>query len=75
MKIFAERLKRELTQRKLSQRKLAALIEVDPKMISWYIRDVKDPSLETFRRICEVLNVDSNFLLGLSISTGGGSNL
>lgn len=75
MKIFGTRLKEELTQRKLSQRKFAAAIEVDPGMIGHYIKGSKDPSLETFRKICEVLNVSSDFLLGLSITTGGGSDI
>lgn len=72
MDFFHQRLKETLQEKKVSQRKLAKMIGVAPQSV-WEWLNESYPSLERFRQICEILNVDANFLLGLSINTGGGS--
>lgn len=71
MEIFHQRLKETMREKKVSQTKLAKIIGVSQQSV-WEWLNESYPSLERFRQICEVLNVDANFLLGLNINTGGG---
>lgn len=66
MQILSEILK----SKKLSQRRFAKMIGVDPAMITLYVKGTCEPSLSTFRKICEVLEVSADYLLGLNL--GGG---
>lgn len=49
----------------IKQKDLAMQIGVKETMISEYIHTKKMPSLETFAKICSVLDIDANFLLGI----------
>lgn len=62
MKFFQENLKETLKQKKVSQRKLAEKMGVS-QMTVWEWLHRGAPSLERFCQICEVLDVEPNFLL------------
>lgn len=70
-KIFHERLKEKLKQKKVSQRELARRIGVAPQSV-WEWMNEGYPSVERLIQICEILEVSADFLLGLNINTGGG---
>ena len=74
MKIFHERLKETLKQKKVSQNELAKRIGVRQNAV-WEWCNVGTPSVERLKQICEILNVSADFLLGLSINTGGGADI
>ncbi len=52
-----------LKQRTMTQEKLAKEIGVDQSMISHYINGRYMPALDTFSRICSVLDLDANEIL------------
>lgn len=64
MSFNRERLKEILTQKKVSQRQLALRIGVAPQSV-WEWLHEGEPSLEKFCKICEILDVEPNFLLGV----------
>ena len=49
----------------LSQRDMANLIPMNQSNYSKIERDVREPSLEQLRRICQILNLDPRYLLNL----------
>ena len=49
----------------LSQRDMANLIPMNQSNYSKIERDVQEPSMAQFRRICQILNLDPRFLLNL----------
>lgn len=49
----------------LSQRDMANLIPMNQSNYSKIERDVQEPNLEQLRRICQILNIDPRYLLGL----------
>ena len=64
MKIFHERLKETMKEKKVSQHKLAELLGVSQQSV-WEWVNESWPSMERFLQICETLNVRPNFLLGI----------
>lgn len=62
MKFNKERLKEILTQKKVSQRELARRMNIKQASV-WEWLHEGEPSLERFCQICEVLDVEPNFLL------------
>ncbi len=63
---FKTRLKEELENSKLTVKQLAEKIGVSPEMVTQYYTTKKLPKLDTFAKICKVLNVSADYLLGLS---------
>lgn len=49
----------------LSQREMANLIPMNQSNYSKIERDLQEPNLEQLRRICQILNLDSRYLLNL----------
>ena len=49
----------------LLQSDMAKLIPMNQSNYSKIERDIQEPSLEQLRRICEILNLDPRYLLGL----------
>lgn len=49
----------------LSQRDMATLIPMNQSNYSKIERDIQEPNLEQLRRICQILNLDSRYLLNL----------
>ena len=52
-----------LKQRTITQEELARKIGVNQSMISHYITGRSMPALDTFSRICSVLDLDANEIL------------
>lgn len=59
------RLIQEIKLSNIKQCDLATAIGVNESMISEYLHTKKMPSLETFARICQVLELDANYILGI----------
>jgi transcriptional regulator with XRE-family HTH domain len=64
MKTFAQRLKeaRETAGYESAQR-FAGVLGMEPHAYRMYERAQREPTLETLVRICELLDVDANYLL------------
>lgn len=63
---FADRLKSARELRRLTQEALAAKAELPPSQISHYESGARKPSYDNLRTFCQVLRVNSDYLLGLS---------
>ena len=63
--IFKQRFYEELQQSKLSNKEFAEKIGISPEMVTQYYTTKKLPKLDTFTKICQVLNVSADYLLGL----------
>ena len=65
-RVFAKRLRELRQEKKLSQVDLGALLGYGYTAISNYENGRNEPSLSDFIRICEVLEVSADYILGLS---------
>lgn len=65
MEIFRERLRAEIKASGLTVKEFAAKVGVSPEMVTQYYTTKKLPRLDTFSRICAVLDVSADYLLGL----------
>lgn len=63
--IFKIRLAEEIRLRQLTTVEFAKQIGVSPEMVTQYITTKKLPKLDTFKRICQALDVSADYLLGL----------
>ncbi|GAB3629738.1 hypothetical protein PTE30175_04389 [Pandoraea terrae] len=66
MSVFSERLRLLRTARQITQVRLAALIEVDPRVYNRWERGVAMPQFETVIRIADILQVSLDELAGRS---------
>ena len=64
--IIKKRLGEELKNSGLSTVEIAKLIGVSPEMITQYKTTKKMPKLDTFARPCKELDLDANYILGLT---------
>ena len=65
MSIIKERLIEEIKSCGLTTLQIAKLVGVSPEMITQYCTTDKLPKLDTFARLCQVLDLDANYILGL----------
>jgi transcriptional regulator with XRE-family HTH domain len=65
LEVIQKRLREEIKNSGISQKELAERIGVNPSTISKYMRINKFPALDTFANICKVLDVSSDYLLGI----------
>lgn len=63
--IFKKRLSEELKAKSMTRQDLADLIDVTAEMVTQYLTTKKLPSLETFAKICQALEVSADYMLGL----------
>ena len=63
--IFKARLSEEIKSSGLTIKAFADKVGVTPEMITQYRTTKKLPKLDTFTKICKVLNVSADYLLGL----------
>lgn len=63
---FQERFSKELEITKLSQREIARQCGIDPSCITQYKRGKNFPTIKILFKLCEVLDVSSDYLLGLT---------
>ena len=64
--IIKKRLNEELKNSGLSTIEIAKRVGVSPEMITQYRTTKKLPKLDTFARLCKELDLDSNYILGLT---------
>ncbi|MCI8475428.1 MAG: helix-turn-helix transcriptional regulator [Clostridia bacterium] len=63
---FKQRFYEELQHCGLTKTEFAKKIGVSPEMITQYYTTKKLPKLDTFTKICKVLGVSADYLLGLT---------
>ena len=63
--IIKERLSEELKNSGLTTIEIARRIGVSPEMITQYKTTKKLPSLDTFAKLCEELDLNANYILGI----------
>lgn len=61
---FSENLKVELKNSGVSQEKLARELSTTQATVSRWVTGINEPDLETLLKICEILDVSPNVLLG-----------
>lgn len=66
MKSLSERIRALRKERKMSQAELAALLNTTNDTVSLWELGKRDPSVEDLKKLCEIFNVSSDYLLGLS---------
>lgn len=64
--IIKERLSEELKNSGLTTVEIARLIGVSPEMVTQYRTTKKMPKLDTFAKLCKELDLDANYILGLT---------
>ena len=60
------RLAAEIKSSGLTTIEIAKLIGVSPEMVTQYCTTKKLPKLDTFAKLCKELDLDANYILGLS---------
>ena len=65
MNKFAKRLNEVLRENNMSQNALAKKINMSQSVVNNYCTGKREPTLDGLVLICKVLNVSSNYLLGL----------
>ena len=64
--IIKKRLNEELKNSGLTTVEIAKRIGVSPEMVTQYRTTKKLPKLDTFAKLCKELDLDANFILGLT---------
>ena len=59
------RLREDIKQSNLTQKEIAKQIGVSFQTVSKYMREDIFPALDTFSKLCKVLDVKSDYILGL----------
>ena len=60
---FGNRLKELLEQREISQKEFAAMLNIAPTTLNGYIKNRRQPDIDTIKKIAYTLNVSTDFLL------------
>ncbi|MCH5151600.1 MAG: helix-turn-helix transcriptional regulator [Clostridiales bacterium] len=66
---FKKRLKEEIKLSGMTTKELGSKIGVSNEMVTQYYTTYKNPSLETFEKLCRALDVSADYLLGLTDSS------
>ncbi|MBO5889675.1 MAG: helix-turn-helix transcriptional regulator [Clostridia bacterium] len=61
-----KRLRESISESKYTQKEIAQKIGVSPQTISKYMKNNIFPALDTLAKICKLLDVKSDYILGLS---------
>ena len=64
--IIKERLTEKIKNCGLTTTEIAKKIRVSPEMITQYCTTKKLPKLDTFAKLCKELDLDANYILGLT---------
>ena len=64
--LLKKRLSEELKNSGLTTVEIARSIKVSPEMITQYSTTKKLPKLDTFAKLCKELDLDANYILGLT---------
>ena len=65
LKDIQVRLRECIAESEIPQKEIAKRVGVSPQTISKYMKKDIFPALDTFARLCSVLDVTSDFILGL----------
>ena len=65
-RVIKKRLSEELKNSGLTTIEIAKRIGVSPEMITQYKTTKKLPKLDTFAKLCKELDLDSNYILGIT---------
>ena len=63
---FQERFTKEFEITKLSQQEIARRCDIDPSCITQYKQGKTFPSIKILFKLCQVLEISADYLLGLS---------
>lgn len=63
--VIKKRLKQEIKNSNKTIKEIATLLGVSPEMITQYCTTKKLPRLDTFAKLCQILDVSSDYILGL----------
>lgn len=66
MEYFGDKLKAMRKAKKLTQTQLAKKLDMSVSVISAYEQNSKYPSITVLIQLCEILDVSSDYLLGIS---------
>lgn len=69
MDTFGKRLVKVRKEKNLTQKKLAELLGVTPTRLNYWEKDKRKPDIEMTKKISEVLNVETDFLIGRNFWT------
>lgn len=64
--LIKERLCEELKNCGLSTVEIAKRVGISPEMVTQYRTTNKLPKLDTFAKLCKVLDLDANYILGIT---------
>ena len=64
--VIKERLSEEIKNCGLTTVEIAKKIGVSPEMVTQYCTTKKLPKLDTFAKLCRELDLDANYILGLT---------
>ena len=66
MEIIKKRLAEELKNSGLTTVEIAKRVGISPEMVTQYRTTNKLPKLDTFAKLCKELDLDANYILGLT---------
>ena len=64
--LIKERLKEVIKNSPFSIKEIANKLNVSPEMVTQYCTTKKLPKLDTFAELCKILNVSSDYILGIT---------
>lgn len=59
------RLREEIINSGLTQKEIAQAIGVSPQTVSRYMRDDIFPALDTLAKLCQLLDISADYILGI----------
>ena len=65
-KEFSKRLKEVFKASGKTQKEIARAAKITPNQLSYYLAGMSTPSLATFCRLCDALDVEAEKLLGIT---------
>jgi transcriptional regulator with XRE-family HTH domain len=66
MSVFADRLKQVLKEKRIQQKELAMKLGISDRTVNSYCNGKSFPSLDALGEICRILDVSSDFLIGIT---------
>ena len=66
LKNIQERLRESIRQSNYTQKEIAIAVGVSPQTVSKYMKKNIFPALDTLAKICKLLDVKSDYILGIS---------
>ncbi len=67
---MGERLKLLRIEKGLTQKQVAEIIGLTVKGYNFYELNLREPPIDTLKKLCKLFNVSSDYLLGLEDETG-----